>query len=268
MKLSVVTINYNNLHGLRQTVGSMLKQTFHDYEWIVVDGGSSDGSCEFLDEMKAHFAWLVSEPDRGIYNALNKGARMAKGEFLYFLNSGDELYAPDVLQRLLESPEADEADMLYGDVCFCYPDREDIGRQPERLTLQYLRKAPLNHQSTLVRRECFERLGGFDERFSIAADWRLLVQMKLEACRFVYVPGVVCRYDMGGISYRSQDLMEQEREQFFEELVPAVYREALDELYTFDNKPCIQTRDYCAESRCYRRWIRSLLHVITWFHRL
>ena len=236
MKLSVVTINYNNLQGLKQTVDSMLEQTVRDYEWIVIDGGSRDGSREFLKEHEARFTYVVSEPDRGIYNALNKGAHLAHGEYLYFLNAGDRLYAPDVLQRMLE---AGDADLLYGDVCFCYPDRENVGRQPEQLTLQYLRKAPLNHQSTLVRRSCFEQLGGFDERFSIAADWRLLLQMKLQDCRFLYVPLVVCRYDMSGISACSKDLMEADRQQFFRELVPAVYLEVLDELYTFDNKPCI-----------------------------
>ena len=261
MKLSVVTINYNNLQGLKQTVSSMLQQTFRDYEWIVIDGGSDDGSKEFLKEHESCFAYMVSEPDRGIYNALNKGARLAQGEYLYFLNAGDRLYAADVLQRMLS---AGDADMLYGDVCFCFPDKEDIGKHPEKLTLQYLRKAPLNHQSTLVRRSCFERMGGFDERFQIAADWCMLLKMKLQECSFLYVPMVVCRYDMSGISYRSQELMETERQQFFQEQVPAVYLEALDELYTFDNKPCIQTRDYCAESRCYRRWIHFLLHVITW----
>lgn len=264
MKLSVVTINYNNLQGLKLTVESMLRQTFRDYEWIVIDGGSEDGSREYLKEHGEWFAHVVSEADGGIYNALNKGARLAQGKYLYFLNAGDRLYAADVLQRMLS---AGDADLLYGDVCFCYPDREDVGRHPERLTLQYLRKSPLNHQSTMVRRSCFERLGGFDERFSIAADWRLLVQLKLEGARFRYVPIVVCRYDMSGISSCSQERMEEERRQFFEELIPAVYLEALDELYTFDNKPCILTRDYCAERGCYRRWIRSLLHVITWLHK-
>ena len=92
MKLSIITINLNNREGLQKTIESVISQTFRDFEWIVIDGGSTDGSAELIKQYAAHFAYWVSESDKGIYNAMNKGIRQAKGEWLQFLNSGDQLY--------------------------------------------------------------------------------------------------------------------------------------------------------------------------------
>ena len=266
MKLTIVTINYNNLQGLKKTFESVIQQTFKDFEWIVVDGGSTDGSVCFLEENRHYFSCLISEKDDGIYDALNKGGRMANGDYIYFLNSGDCLYSHDVLSLFFDNNDEEDADFLYGDVCFCYPDRDDIGKQPEELTIQYLRKNPLNHQSTFVKKEQFMDVGGFDTRYVIAADWQMQVKLMLAGAKFKYKNVVVCRYDISGFSSQNKDKMEQEREQFFKELIPNVYLKALNELYTFDNKPCIQTRDYCSQSKVYTRMIRACLHFITFLN--
>ena len=92
MKLSIITINYNNREGLKRTIESVVNQTFTDFEWILIDGGSTDGSKELIEQYSNRFSYWVSEPDNGIYNAMNKGLRAAKGDYLQFLNSGDRLY--------------------------------------------------------------------------------------------------------------------------------------------------------------------------------
>lgn len=97
MKLSIITVNLNNRDGLKRTIDSVVSQTFTDYEWIVIDGGSNDGSRELIEHYSDHFAYWCSEPDKGIYNAMNKGIAHAKGEWLQFLNSGDVLYSNNTL---------------------------------------------------------------------------------------------------------------------------------------------------------------------------
>lgn len=266
MKLSIITINYNNLEGLKRTFSSVINQSFRDFEWIIVDGGSTDGSVSFLEDNRGLFSRLISEKDNGIYDALNKGGRLATGDYIFFLNSGDCFYSSEVLSSFFENKDNEDADFLYGDVCYCYPDRDDIGKQPEELTLQYLRKNPLNHQTTFVKRERFAEVGGFDTRYAIVADWHMQVKLMLAGARFKYRNVVVCRYDITGFSSQNKDRMEKERELFFKELIPDVYLKALDELYTFDNKPCILTRNYCSQSKVYTRMIRSFLHFITFIN--
>ena len=100
MKLSIVTINYNNLSGLQKTIDSVLQQSFKDYEWIIIDGGSTDGGKELLEKNQNHFAYWCSEPDKGIYNAINKGLSHATGDYIQFLNSGDWLYDSTILEKV------------------------------------------------------------------------------------------------------------------------------------------------------------------------
>ncbi len=89
MKLSIITVNLNNKDGLQKTIDSVISQTFKDFEWIVIDGGSTDGSKELIEKYSDYISYWVSEPDKGIYNAMNKGIKVAKGDYLEFLNSGD-----------------------------------------------------------------------------------------------------------------------------------------------------------------------------------
>ena len=118
MHLSIITINYNNKNGLIKTVGSVLNQTFKAYEYIIVDGGSTDGSSEWLQaQPEASFLWS-SEPDLGVYDAMNKGWKKAKGTICLFLNSGDTLHSPDSLALVMAAVTTDANTIFYGDVLF------------------------------------------------------------------------------------------------------------------------------------------------------
>jgi glycosyltransferase involved in cell wall biosynthesis len=112
MKYSIITVNFNNKEGLRKTIESVIHQTFRDYEFIVIDGGSTDGSTDILREYDTHINYWVSEPDGGIYQGMNKGIKIAAGEYLNFMNSGDCFYDPDILEKV--SRYKSEADFIVG----------------------------------------------------------------------------------------------------------------------------------------------------------
>lgn len=156
IKLSIITINYNNVSGLRKTIESVKSQTFQDYEWIVIDGGSTDGSKELIEENKQYFSYWVSEPDKGIYDAMNKGTVLAQGEYCQFLNSGDYLIAPDTLAKIFSKPL--QADVIYGDVWFI-KDNKVIEKRtyPDQMTLSFLFRSPLGHQATFVKTKAAQK---------------------------------------------------------------------------------------------------------------
>lgn len=174
MLLSVITINYNNGSELRKTITSVFKQSFQDFEYIIVDGASSDDSVEviktLIKENETHYCKWISEPDNGIYNAMNKGIQLSRGEYLLFLNSGDYLVADDVLERVFKYEC--HADLL------CARCRvSETGRivwtsalVPSVITLRWLYFRGLMHQSTFIRRDLFSRVGMYDESFRWLAD--------------------------------------------------------------------------------------------------
>ena len=173
MKLSIITINYNNAEGLRKTMESVLSQTYKDFEYVVVDGASTDSSVDVirayaLQAEGLNLKW-ISERDTGIYNAMNKGIRMAHGEYLLFLNSGDFLIAADVLEKVFEN----ECSV---DILCARCNVSDNGKviwtsnPPEKVTFGTLYLVGLAHQSTFIRKSLFEQNGYYDESFRYNAD--------------------------------------------------------------------------------------------------
>lgn len=177
---SIVTIAYQDLGGLQQTVASVRDQTFGDYEHIVIDAGSTDGSAEWLAENFTGF-W-VSEPDRGRYHGMNKGAEKSGGEYLWFLNSGDTLGDTGVLARVSQAIEQrgdDRPDWLYGLVRVVDSDKSVIGTMgyaPFSMFNFAILQRPVPHQASVVARKLFWELGGYDESVPVAADQLLLMQ--------------------------------------------------------------------------------------------
>ena len=207
MRLTIVTINYNNLAGLRKTVESVFAQTYCDFEYIIVDGASKDGTQEYLPEIRQQ--WLgdsdclqiISEPDTGIYNAMNKGIRFAHGEYCLFLNSGDRLVATDTMQQLMN--QSFSADIVYG---YQYDDLDgkivpELCIDVPYITFDTLRNAHIPHQSTLIRRESLLRLGGYDEQYKIISDWAFIMKgLFKNDLTIARIPQYIAIFDMGGIS--------------------------------------------------------------------
>ena len=229
MKLSIITINRNNAAGLEKTMRSVADQTFKEFEYIVVDGASTDGSVEVIQKMESEFAHLqwVSELDSGIYNAMNKGIRMASGDYIQILNSGDCLAADDVAEKMLKSLEEEGSpSVLYGNMVKCYPDGSrfvDKSFAGREITLLDMYRGTLNHDPAYIRRELFERYGYYDENLKIVSDWKWYLQAIIFGGeKPQYTDIEVTLFDMLGISETNKELNQSERRQVLGQLLPKV----------------------------------------------
>ena len=219
MKLSIITVNLNNLEGLKKTYESVVCQTFTDYEWLVIDGGSTDGSREFIEEHQDKFAYWCSEPDKGIYNAMNKGIVRAKGDYLNFMNSGDCFVCEETLATVFGKKRT--ADILYGYVIEgdvngkCTPSRM---MKPDIYWYDlFLQTFP--HQSSFIRRTLFTINGLYDENCKIVADWKWFVIAILNhEASYEFIPYKIAVIQEGGIS--STPACELERQQQRKKIFP------------------------------------------------
>ena len=227
MKHSIITINRNNSSGLERTMQSVLSQTNMEFEYIVVDGASKDGSIDVIKEYAIRFGnrmkW-ISEPDKGIYNAMNKGIGMASGEYVQFLNSGDILASDDVTNRMLvELNNNGNPSILYGNMLKDMPggyylkDRCFAGQD---ITFLGFYSGTLNHSPAYIRRDLFDKYGYYDEDLKIVADWKWYLQaIILGEERPVYTDIDVTVFDMNGISETNKALDKAERKKVLEELI-------------------------------------------------
>ena len=198
-RISVVTICRNSLPALRRTVDSVIAQRTPEVEYLVIDGASTDGTVEFLRSLEPLGVRWISEPDGGISDAMNKGARLARGEWLAHLHA-DDTYLPGALDRVRREVEAGGADVLCGWILKAEPTGDVLCRcDPARLELDMT----VNHPATLVRRSWFDRLGGFDVSLRNAMDYDLFLRAKLAGARFRVVPAALARFAAGGQSERS-----------------------------------------------------------------
>lgn len=290
MFLSIITINRNNAAGLEKTMRSVLSQIYKDIEYIIVDGASTDNSVEVirsllgkptpgpsqkegwsegegegwhsfksfplggdLGEVPSIHGFWISEPDRGIYNAMNKGIRKATGDYIQILNSGDCLAADDVVERMVavltaddgqQTTEVSSPSILYGNMVKCFPNGRRMRDEcfaGQEITFLGMYKGTLNHDPAFIRRDLFEKYGYYDENLKICSDWKWYLQAivlgkttdngqrtaePIPATEIRYVDIDVTLFDMTGISENGgtqKELITIERRQVLEELVPPAF---------------------------------------------
>ena len=222
-KLSIITINYNNFLGLQKTVESVLSQTWQEFEFIVIDGGSTDGSAAYLESQSDKITYWISEPDKGIYNAMNKGIAKATGEYLLFLNSGDHFMNTLSLQEVQK--HLFKEDVIYFNINVIDKERSYILENPAVFSFLYLHNNLPCHQCTFIHQSVFERVGYYDESLKIVADWKLLLQAILKHnVTFRKVDAVFSIFYKDGISSlpENQSIMEAERTQVLEAEFPVL----------------------------------------------
>ncbi|MBG6062956.1 glycosyltransferase involved in cell wall biosynthesis [Flavobacterium sp. CG_9.1] len=209
LKLSIITINYNNLEGLKQTVASVVNQTWQEFEYIIIDGGSTDGSAAFIEEQCDNFEYWVSEKDSGIYNAMNKGIRVATGEYLLFLNSGDYLYKNISVEK--SCFYLDEYDLVCFDIKIVGVNKIFIDSSPSKLRFSDMFYGTLPHQSTYVKKDLFDRIGLYDENLKIISDWKffILALFKFNST-YLKVNEILAVFNTDGISWNA-DFSEEKK---------------------------------------------------------
>jgi glycosyltransferase involved in cell wall biosynthesis len=217
-KISIITINYNNAMGLEKTMVSVRNQTFLDFEYLVIDGHSTDGSKEVILKYQEPLSYWVSESDSGIYNAMNKGIQHAKGDYLLFMNSGDVLVdSPSILANCAQKLQED----IVAFDCFLEKDHQITGRRThiERPSLFYVYKNGFKHQSTFIKRSLFEKLGYYNENYKISGDYEFWIRCFLDpktTARSYTVP--IAIFQLDGISQTGN--WGEEHQQIEQELLP------------------------------------------------
>jgi glycosyltransferase involved in cell wall biosynthesis len=218
-KISIITINFNNHAGLRQTIQSVAKQTSGDFEYIVIDGGSNDGSIKLLEENSSKITYWVSEPDRGIYHAMNKGIAKATGEYCLFLNSGDCLAENSTIEKLCM--ELSGEDIIYGNWYKSFPNgKTEPETFPDQITFYFLAfHYSLPHQATVIRRDLFDKIGSYDEGLKMVSDWKFFLDAIFKYhCSYRHIDLFIAHYDKTGFSSdpKNNELQQRERTKVLE----------------------------------------------------
>lgn len=215
MLISIITINFNDVEGLKKTMTSVFDQTFSNIEYIVIDGASTDGSKEYIETQQDSLAYWVSEPDTGIYNAMNKGIDKATGEYLLFLNSGDFLYKNEIIDTISKKLGGGN-DLYYGDLLMDYNGSHKESKYPNKLSFSYFyHRGHLPHPATFIKRSLFKRVYKFKEDFKIVSDYDFLV---CAVCKhnasYQHLDTIITVYDTNGLSGNPQyrELLLKEKE--------------------------------------------------------
>lgn len=199
-KLSVITICFNEVETIEKTLQSVFEQQFNDYEYIVIDGGSTDGTVDIIKKYSDNITRIISEPDLGIANAHNKGIQLSQGEYLCFLNGGDYLCNNYIFQRIF-SDEL-KADIIYGDIIFILKNGLKYRKKsPKSIKKNYMLIDCIPHPGTLIRKKLFNRIGNFDESYKIAADYDFFLRAIFDyKCNLKYMPFPFVVFNLQGIS--------------------------------------------------------------------
>jgi len=221
-RISVITVNYNDKAGLAKTIESVTNQTLKPLEFIIIDGGSNDGSKELIEQNQDKIDYWISEKDSGVFNAMNKGIKAAKGDFVIFMNGGDCFIDNSVLENI--SPDLnDDYDIYYGDNYKVSPSSKRLKTYPEKLRFSFFYSSSINHQSTFIRKSLFETHFYYNENYRIASDWEFFAYT---IC-YVNVPTkylkkTIALYDFTGISSNPEfsELFQKEKMQTIQKFFP------------------------------------------------
>lgn len=263
MLFSIITINRNNASGLDKTMASVVGQAFDDFEYIVIDGASTDDSVQVIHkycERSDKIRWL-SEPDNGIYDAMNKGASMASGDYMLFLNSGDTYASNSVLEDV-KSAGVDN-DLVVGRINFIDAEgraHEDYQNVSSVHSLYGFRQSMLPHQATFVKRSTFLSIGPYDTRYKIVADWQYCLKVIMKnGCSYSTIPVTVANFDNTGVSSTDGQAMMDEINKAFKETVPATILE--DYVWADRHKSDIGRLEWLDRHKCVRKFMNCVISL-------
>jgi glycosyltransferase involved in cell wall biosynthesis len=205
MLFSIITINFNNKKGLLNTLQSIENQIFTDFEHIIIDGNSNDGSLDILFELKDNNVKWISENDNGIYNAMNKGIILSQGEYLIFINSGDKFSNNYCLDSIYNKKE--NFDIIYSDLIFQNKSSSTLIKYPDYISTQLLLTSGIPHPGTAIKRELFNVVGLYKENYKIISDWIFFFTAIVKHhASFNHIPEPLVIFDAGGISSNKRNI--------------------------------------------------------------
>lgn len=266
MKLSIITVNLNNREGLQKTIDSVVSQSFKDFEWIVIDGGSTDGGKELIEQYAELFSYWVSEPDKGIYNAMNKGIKASHGDYLLFLNSGDYLFESTTLEKVVQSGL--DADVVYGNIVVDKGKTKEVCKNPDMVTLGTFVYETINHSGcAFIRRGLFEECGLYDESLRIVSDWKFFLQaIGMGDATVKHVDLLISVFGADGIGTIQKELHCEERKMVLEECVP--HRILQDYRTMEEERKLILQKECQIRSSASYRLGKTMLSPIKWIKNL
>jgi glycosyltransferase involved in cell wall biosynthesis len=236
-RLSVITVNRNNETGLKKTIESVISQTCNDFEFIIIDGASTDSSAELIRKYSSRLSYWISEPDKGTYHAMNKGIRVSAGDYCLFLNSGDYLLDDKVLERLFSHDI--NADIVSGDVLKIRPNNKFRRvSSHESISLHKLCIHSLPHQATFIRRSMFDEIGYYNENFRIASDWEFFLKaLVIFEKSYQHISMDISYFRIGGVSSSREnfDLAYQESREILRDLFPKLAEDLMDYRYFYNS---------------------------------
>lgn len=210
-KLSIITIVYNNVRDIERTMLSVLNQTYHNIEYIIIDGLSTDGTLQVIGQYKDRVSKIISEKDKGIYDAMNKGLALATGDYVMFMNSGDEFYDAETVTAVFAA--ADDADIYYGETEMIADTGESLGQRRHKAPAKFTWRGfkygmSISHQAIYIKRELAEP---YDVQYQLSADIEWIIRAAKKAKKIVNVNRYVAKYMVGGMSKKKHRQSLQER---------------------------------------------------------
>lgn len=220
MKISVITVCYNAEKEIEKTLSSVIKQNYNDFEYIVVDGNSTDRTMDIINDYSNHITKVLSEPDTGIYNAMNKGVRLATGKYCIFMNAGDSFLNKNVLSEVNKYLAAD-IDIISGNNIITSNNKLiAYSKPPKIITFNYLFNSSLCHQSTFIKRQLLID-NPYDETLRMVSDWKFWIQTLIfKNSSYLPIDVNICDFDGRGITYTQSEKGNIERNIVFQELIP------------------------------------------------
>lgn len=213
-KLTVITIVYNNVRDIKRTIESVINQTYQDIEYLIIDGASTDGTLEIVKQYENRVSRIVSEPDKGIYDAMNKGLALAKGDYILFMNSGDEIYDKDTVEHIFNQPEAD---IYYGETEMYNDDWQSLGQRRHKAPKTFNWRSfkygmNISHQAIYIKKNLTEP---YDLQYKYSADIDWIIKAAKKTKNIRNVNRYVAKYLVGGMSKKKHKESLRERFNIF-----------------------------------------------------
>ncbi len=257
--LSIITINYNNRLGLLKTMQSVVEQSYKNFEYLIIDGGSDDGSLEDILNYEHCLSFWCSEKDKGVYNAMNKGIVKATGEYLLFLNSGDLLLDNQTLSKIV--PLLKDYSIIYGDLIFRSDTKDILQTYPDSLDINYLFYYSLGHPASFIRRELFkERL--YSEDLKIVSDWEFFFhKIILDKVSYKHINQVISVFDTSGVS-SNLEKCKKEQEEALKRVFPGELYVMIEEYVAMKRSPLFPLFYELQKTKKFQFRVKPLLNFL------